>query len=334
MKAVVCEQLGPPEALRLRDVDIPPPGLNEVQIRIEACGINFPDLLIIQGKYQEQPELPFIPCGEVAGVVEAVGAGVLGYKPGDAVMAVTYRGGLAEFVNVPAAQVQHRPAGMSAQAAAAFPGVFGTSYHALKQRAELQPGETLLVLGAAGGVGHAAVQLGAAMGARVIAAVSSDDKVAYLKAHGASEVINYQSTDMRTAVKALTGGEGADVIYDPVGGDAFDQAMRCINWNGRLLVVGFASGRIPQLPVNLALLKGAAVVGVFYGRFEQEEPEAATQNRRELAQLYQDGRIAPAIHQTFALEDYAAALNALTGRQVIGKVVVTISQGHRPMAST
>jgi len=324
MRAVVCEHLGSPETLCLRDFDIGPPGPDEVRLRIEACGINFPDLLIIAGKYQDQPELPFIPCGEVAGTVESVGANVEEFKAGDAVMAITYTGGLAECVNVNSARVHRRPAGMSAITAAAFPGVFGTSYHALKQRAKLRAGETLLVLGAAGGVGHAAVQLGGSMGARVIAAVSSDEKKDYLLSHGAGEVINYQSCELRESVKALTGGRGADVIYDPVGGDLFNQAMRCINWNGRLLVVGFASGQIPSLSVNLALLKGVSIVGVFYGRFEKEQASEATQNMAELGRLFEAGRIAPSIHQVYPLEQFADALNALTSRSVIGKVIVTI----------
>jgi len=324
MKAVICERFGPPEALRLAEIEIAPPRPGEVQVRVEACGINFPDLLIIAGKYQEQPPLPFVPCGEVAGRIAAVGEGVDGFSVGDPVMAITYTGGLAEFVNARVGQVYHRPAVMPARIAAGFPGIFGTSFHALKQRAALQPGETLLVLGAAGGVGHAAVQLGADMGARVIAAAGSDSKLEVLRSRGAHEVINYRSTDLRERVKALTDGKGADVIYDPVGGDLFDQAMRCINWNGRLLVVGFASGTIPRLPVNLALLKGAAVIGVFFSRFEQEQPVMARNNMAELCSLYEAGRIAPHVDRSYPLEQYADALNALNGRNVIGKIVVEI----------
>ncbi|TXS89497.1 NADPH:quinone oxidoreductase family protein [Parahaliea maris] len=322
MKAVLCKELGPPDSLQLREIDIDPPAADEVQIRIDACGINFPDLLMIEGKYQERPPLPFIPCGEVAGTVCATGGSVSSFNIGDPVMAVTYRGGLAERINVRADSVIRRPASMPATVAAGFPGVYATSYHALKQRAALQPGETLLVLGAAGGVGLAAVQLGLGMGARVIAAVGSEDKAAALREMGVHDVINYQTADLKEQIKTLTDGRGVDVVYDPVGGDLFDTAVRCIAWNGRLLVVGFATGRIPELPVNLALLKGLAVVGVFYGRFEKEQPALAEQNMAELLQLYVDGRIAPVVHQVFPLQDYATALNALTTRKVVGKVVV------------
>ena len=310
MKAVLCEELGPPECLKLRDIDIDAPAAGEVQITIEACGINFPDLLIIEGKYQERPPLPFIPCGEVAGTVAAVGESVSHVAVGDPVMAVTYKGGLAERINVSADAIIPRHAFMPAQAAAGFPGVYGTSYYALKQRARLQPGETLLVLGAAGGVGLAAVQLGLAMGARVIAAAGGEDKARALRELGATDVIDYRACDLKDRVKELTDGLGADVVYDPVGGDQFDQVVRCTRWNGRILVVGFASGRIANLPVNLTLLKGISVVGVFYGRFEQEEPAAAKQNMIELMQLYEDGAISPHIHRVYPLEQYADALTA------------------------
>lgn len=324
MKAVICERHGPPETLRLVDLEIAPPGPGELQLRIEACSINFPDLLIIAGKYQEQPPLPFTPCGEVAGRVSAVGAGVDNFSVGDTVMAITYTGGLAEFVNVRVGQVYHRPENMPARIAAGFPGVFGTSFHALKQRASLQAGETLLVLGAAGGVGHAAVQLGATMGARVIAAAGSDAKLKSLRALGADETVNYRTTDLRETVKALTAGKGADVIYDPVGGELFDQAVRCINWNGRLLVVGFASGAIPRFPVNLALLKGFSVTGVFFSRFEQEQPGLARENMAELISLYQTSGIAPQVNRSYTLVQCVDALNALNKRGVIGKVIVEI----------
>lgn len=322
MQAVLCEELGPPESLRLREIDIAPPAADEVQVRIDACGVNFPDLLMIEGKYQERPPLPFIPCGEVAGTVCAAGKSVSGLKVGDPVMAVTYRGGLAERINVKADKVIRRPASMPATEAAGFPGVYATSYHALKQRAAIQPGETVLVLGAAGGVGLAAVQLGLCLGAKVIAAVGSEEKAEALHKLGVSDVINYSTVDLRDRVNELTGDRGVDVVYDPVGGDLFDTAVRCMAWNGRLLVVGFAAGRIPELAVNLALLKGIAVVGVFYGRFEKEQPALAEQNMTELLQLYEDGRIAPVVHQVFPLQDYATALNALTTRKVVGKVVV------------
>jgi NADPH:quinone reductase len=326
MKAIVCRQLGPPESLRIEEVELPPLGPGQVRIRVAACSINFPDLLMIAGKYQETPELPFIPGGEVSGTVEEVAGDVTDLEPGSAVMAVTFKGGLAEFVNAGRKDVMPVPPGMTMAAAAGFPGVYGTSYYALKQRAALQPGENLLVLGASGGVGLAAVQIGAAMGARVIAAASSEQKVEFLRTHGADAVINYSSCDLRDAVRQLTGGKGADVIYDPVGGDLFDQATRCINWNGRILVVGFAGGRIAQFPVNLALLKGSAVIGVFYGRFVQQEPSAAEKNMAELFRLYADGLLRPHIFKTFPLAGAAAAMDCLASRQVIGKVVVEISR--------
>ena len=322
MKAIVCTALGSPESLELRDVQLPPPGPREVRIRTQACGINFPDLLLVKGEYQDRPPLPFIPGGEVAGTVAEAGTGVTEYRPGDRVMAVTMLGGLAEFVNAKVENVMPLPAGMSMQAAAGFTAVYGTSYHALKQRANLKAGENLLVLGAAGGVGLAAVQIGLLMGARVIAAAGSDAKLDFLRQSGVHDLINYRSQDLREAVKTLTGGKGADVIYDPLGGDGFDQLPRCVAWNGRLLVVGFAAGRIPQLPMNLLLLKGASAVGVYYGRFLKEEPGEAERNHRELTTLAEQGKLRPHVHEVFPLEQAALALNAVKNREVIGKVIV------------
>jgi len=322
MKALVCHAPGPLEALQLEDMDLPPPGPREVRVKVAACGINFPDVLMVQGKYQEQQKLPFIPGGEVSGTVVEAGREVMEFQAGDRVMAVTFTGGLAEFMNIRLEGLQPLPASMSLQTAAAFPGVYGTSYHALRQRAHLRPGENLLVLGATGGVGLAAVQIGKAMGANVIAAAGSDAKVEFLKQAGVEHVINYRSQDLRETVKALTNGKGADVIYDPVGGDLFDQSMRCIAWNGRILVVGFASGRIPELPVNRLLLKGASAIGVFWSRFLLEQDDEAGQNRRELAALFEQGQLQPHIHQVFPLEKAVDALRALTSREVIGKVIV------------
>lgn len=324
MQAIVCRKLGPPESLSLETVELPGPGPGQVRIQIAACSINFPDLLIITGKYQERPELPFTPGVEVAGVVEDVGPGVTAFEPGQKVMAATYQGGLAEYVNANLREVYEIPAGMPMTDAAGFHGVYGTSYHALKQRARLRSGETLLVLGAAGGVGLAAVQIGAAMGARVIAAARGKHKIRFLRENGADECIDYGSDDLKEAVKGLTDGRGADVIYDPVGGDLFDQAARCINWNGRLLVVGFASGRIPHLPANLALLKGSSIVGVFYGRFNQEQPEDSATNMKELFGLYSEGKLQPQVYRTFPLEQTADAMNCLKNREVMGKVIVNI----------
>lgn len=326
MRAQICETLGPPESLVLRDTQVPELKPHEVRIAVKACSINFPDLLTIAGKYQERPDLPFIPGGEVAGMIEEVGSAVSGLEPGVRVMAVTFLGGLAEYVNAPAAAVFEMPETMPWEVAAGFPGVYGTSYYALKQRAQLQAGETLLVLGASGGVGLAAVQIGAAMGARVIAAAGGEEKTRFLERQACSDVIDYSACDLRETVKALTDGRGADVIYDPVGGDMFDAATRCINWNGRILVVGFAGGRIPQLPVNLTLLKGMSVVGVFYGRFFKEEFTQALQNMNELADLFSEGKLNPHVHRVFELEDTAAAMNTLANREAMGKVIVRISE--------
>ena len=261
MKAVLCKAFGPAETLVLEDVASPAIKKNEILLDVHAAGVNFPDTLIIEGKYQFKPPFPFSPGGEAAGVVSEVGEKVSHLKVGDRVMALTGWGSFAEQVAVPGYNVLPIPPSMDFNTAAAFSMTYGTSMHALKQRAHLQPGETLLVLGASGGVGLAAVEIGKAMGARVIAAASSADKLAIAKAAGADELINYSEASLKDEIKRLTDGNGADVIYDPVGGDLFDQAIRAIAWNGRLLVVGFASGRIPELPVNLALLKGAAVVG-------------------------------------------------------------------------
>ena len=325
MRAIVCRELGAPEQLVLEEAEIEPPRPGEVRIRVRACSINFPDLLLIRGQYQEKPELPFIPGGEVAGVVEdAAAAGPGMPAAGDPVMAITWRGGLAEYVNVPAGQVWPIPEGVSVQAAAGFPGVYGTAYHALKQRAGLRAGEVLLVLGAAGGVGLAAVQIGKALGARVIAAAAGEEKRAFLERSGADQVLDYGTEPLRDTVRQLTEERGADVIFDPVGGDFFDQAVRCVGWNGRILVVGFASGRIPRLPVNLALLKGMSIVGVFFVRFMKEEPDAARRNMRELAGLFADDRLHPHVHRAFPLEETAAAMNCLQDRQALGKVVVAV----------
>ena len=282
MKAVLCKAFGPADTLVLEEVASPEPKKNEVLIEVHAAAVNFPDTLIIEGKYQVKPPFPFSPVGEAAGIVAAVGEKVSHLKPGDRVMALTGWGSFAEQVAAPAYNVMPIPKGIDFNSAAAFGMTYGTSMHALKQRANLKAGETLLVLGASGGVGLAAVEIGKAMGARVIAAASSAEKLEVARAAGADELINYSSEDLKERVKALTGGQGADVIYDPVGGDLFDAAVRAINWNGRLLVVGFASGRIPELPVNLALLKGASVVGVFWGSFAQRQPQDNLANFQQL----------------------------------------------------
>ncbi|WP_298184998.1 NADPH:quinone oxidoreductase family protein [uncultured Pseudomonas sp.] len=324
MKAVLCKAFGPAETLVLEEIASPEAKKNEVLLEVHAAGVNFPDTLIIEGKYQFKPPFPFSPGGEASGVVKAVGEKVSHLKVGDRVMALTGWGSFAEEVAVPGYNVMPVPASMDFASAAAFGMTYGTSMHALKQRANLQPGETLLVLGASGGVGLAAVEIGKAMGAKVIAAASSAEKLEVAKAAGADELINYSESNLKDEVKRLTGGQGADVIYDPVGGDLFDAAIRSIAWNGRLLVVGFASGRIPELPVNLALLKGAAVVGVFWGAFAQRQPQDNAANFQQLFAWHTEGKLKPLVSQTFPLAQAADAINMLGQRKAVGKVVVQV----------
>ncbi|HSX86528.1 MAG TPA: NADPH:quinone oxidoreductase family protein [Pseudomonas sp.] len=324
MKAMLCKAFGPAETLVLEEVASPEAKKTEVLLEVHAAGVNFPDTLIIEGKYQFKPPFPFSPGGEAAGVVKAVGEKVGHLKVGDRVMALTGWGSFAEEVAVPGYNVMPIPANMDFPIAAAFGMTYGTSMHALKQRANLQPGETLLVLGASGGVGLAAVEIGKAMGARVIAAASSAEKLEVAKAAGADELINYSDSSLKDEVKRLTNGQGADVIYDPVGGDLFDAAIRSIAWNGRLLVVGFASGRIPELPVNLTLLKGAAVVGVFWGAFAQRQPQDNAANFQQLFAWYGEGKLKPLVSQTFPLPKAAEAIDTLGQRKAVGKVVVQV----------
>lgn len=324
MKALLCTSYGPPENLVLQEVPDLEPGAGEAIVDVYAASLNFPDTLQVQGKYQFQPPMPFSPGSEVGGIIRDVGAGVAGFAPGDRVMATPSIGGMAEQVRCAAAGLRKIPDSMDFKTAAGFAMVYTTSYHALKQRAQIKPGETLLVLGASGGVGMAAVELGKLMGARVIAAASSDEKLAFVNQVGPDELLNYSDGDLKEKVKALTDDKGADVIYDPVGGDLFDQATRCINWNGRLLVVGFTSGRIPSYPANLALLKGSSMMGVFLGRFRLEEPEAYEQNFRELFDMYTAGKITPIVTESFAFDDYVAAFSVFRDRKVMGKVTMEI----------
>jgi len=322
MKAVLCKTLGPARDLVLADVASPQPKINEVLLDVHAAGVNFPDTLIIEGKYQFQPPLPFSPGGEAAGVVAAVGAKAGAFEVGQRVMALTGWGAFAEQVAVPYYNVLPIPDSMDFTTAAALGMTYGTSLHALRQRANLQPGETLLVLGASGGVGLAAVEIGKAMGAKVIAAASSADKLAVAKAAGADELIDYSTSSLKDEIKRLTGGQGVDVIYDPVGGELFDQAVRGLAWNGRLLVVGFASGLIPQLAVNLALLKGAAVVGVFWGAFAQRQPQDNAANFRQLFAWHAEGKIKPLVSKTYPLAEAGSAIEQLAQRKAVGKLVV------------
>lgn len=322
MKAILCVEHGPPETLMLRDVPSPEPGPREVLIEVRACGVNFPDTLIIQNLYQFKPTLPFSPGSDVAGVIKAVGADVKHLAPGDEVLTLVNWGGFAEEVVAPASQVFPMPTGMSFETAAAFLMAYATSYHALVDRAQLRAGETLLVLGAAGGVGLTAVELGKLLGARVIAAASTPEKLALCATYGADELINYTEEDLKTRVKELTDGAGADVVYDPVGGSFAEAALRATAWKGRFLVVGFASGDIPSIPLNLALLKGCAIMGVFWGRFVAEEPQVNMANTMQLVQWYGEGKIAPHIDHVYALEDAPQALRDMMERRVKGKVVI------------
>ena len=324
MKAIICKTLGPPEKLVLEETADPVAGKLEAVIDVYAASLNFPDGLQIQGKYQFQPELPFSPGSEVGGVISAIGPDLEGFAVGDRVMAFPGLGGLAEKVVAKAETMRKIPDNMDFKTAASFAMVYTTSYYALKQRANLKAGETLLVLGASGGVGLAAVELGKLMGARVIAAASSDEKLEFVNQLDPDELLNYGDGDLKERVKTLTNGNGADVIYDPVGGDLFDQSCRCINWNGRLLVIGFTSGRIPEYKANLALLKGSSMVGVFLGRFRKDEPAEYDLNFQELLDMYDDGKLHPLITESFAMENYVDAFNVFTERKVMGKVTLEI----------
>ncbi len=326
MRAILCKEYGPADTLVIEEVKSPEAKGRGVKVRVKAAGLNFPDTLIIEGKYQFKPTMPFSPGGEMSGEVIAVGDKVTGFKVGDRVAGLTGFGAFAEEIVVAEDNLLPVPATMSDDKAAAFTMVYGTSYYALKQRANIQPGESLLVLGASGGVGLATVELGKAMGARVIAAASSAEKLAVAKAAGADEVINYTEEPLKDTVKKLTGGKGVDVIYDPVGGDFTEQALRAMAWNGRHLIIGFAAGDIPKIPANLTLLKGCSVVGVFWGNFTRMEPEASANNMMELMALYEQGKIDPKVSEVYEFEDYVNALNALTERRAKGKIVLKVAE--------
>jgi NADPH:quinone reductase len=310
----------------MEELSSPTPGPGEVVVSVKAAGVNFPDVLIIENKYQVKPTLPFSPGSELAGVVKTVGAGVTGFTPGDAVMAITGYGAFAEEVAVDAKRLLPIPSEMDFVSAAAFGLTYATSEHALCDRGALKAGETLLVLGAAGGVGIAAIEIGKALGARVIACASTDDKLAVCREHGADEGINYATEDLRERIKSLTGGKGPDVVYDPVGGPYTELALRSIAWRGRLLVVGFAAGEIPKIPLNLTLLKGCSIVGVFWGEFTRREPQRFVQAMEKLGRWFGEGKLKPHISATFPLERAADALTLMAERKVKGKVVLTVVQ--------
>ena len=322
MKAMLCEKFGPPEDLVLKEVADLIPLAGKVRIATEACGVNFPDTLIIENKYQFKPDLPFAPGGEVTGIVDAVGDGVSQDLLGQPVMCMTLSGGFAEQTLCKAEDLIARPSSMPSTVAAGFTMTYGTSMHALKQRAQLQAGETLLVLGAGGGVGLAAVEIGKQMNATVIAAASSAEKLNAAKNAGADHLIDYSQQDLRSALKEIVGKKGVDVVYDPVGGDMFEAALRSTAWGGRVLVVGFASGDIPKVPVNLALLKGCSIVGVFWGAFRLNYTKEDNENFEQLFAWYEDGKLKPYASKIYALEAAAQALNDLKNRKAVGKIVL------------
>jgi NADPH2:quinone reductase len=322
MKAVLCKEYGPPDKLSVESIAELKPGPGQVVVTVKACGVNFPDTLIIQGKYQFKPPFPFSPGSEIAGMVKETGEGVSNVKPGDRVMAFTGWGGFAEEVVAEAGEIISMPPGLDFTTASAFVLTYGTSHHALKDRAQLKAGETLLVLGAAGGVGLAAIEIGKIMGARVIAAASSQEKLDVCREHGADEFINYTTENLKDRLKALTGGKGVNVVYDPVGGGYSEVALRGMAWNGRFLVIGFTAGEIPRIPLNLPLLKGCAIVGVFWGSFTTHEPERNREHLQELLGWLKEGKLKPHISATYPLEGATQALQDMMDRKVKGKIVL------------
>jgi NADPH2:quinone reductase len=322
MKAVLCKTWGGPETLVIEDVPSLVPEAGELVIDVKSASVNFPDVLMIQGKYQLKPALPFTPGSEAAGVVRAVGEGVEGFAVGDRVLSYVVLGAFAEEVRIAADRVVKMPPGVADDVAASFILTYGTTHHALIDRAGLKAGETLLVLGAAGGVGLAAVEIGKLLGAKVIAAASSGEKLAVCRSRGADETINYATEDLRERLKAVTGGKGVDVVYDPVGGSYTELALRSMAWRGRFLVVGFANGEIPRIPLNLALLKGCAIVGVFWGEFTRKEAARARAGLEELLGWLAAGRLRPHVSAQFPLSRTADALRAMQSRTVTGKIVI------------
>lgn len=325
MKAIVCEKYGPPSDLVLKELPDLKPKEKQVVVQVKACSLNFPDTLIIQGKYQYKPELPFTPGSDIAGKVKWVGEGVKHLKVGDEVFGFVSKGGFAEEVLAPARNIFPKPPKMDYATGASFLMAYGTSYYALKNRAKLKVGETLVVLGASGGVGLAAVELGKHMGARVIACASTDEKVDFCKSQGADEGINYTKEDLKKRIKELTDGKGADVIYDPIGDKFSEPALRSIAWEGRFLVVGFAAGEIPKIPLNLALLKGCQIVGVFWGSWAMEFPNDNMQNTMELINMHAEGKLKPHIHAKYELSQAYKAMEEMMNRKVRGKIVIECS---------
>ncbi len=324
MKAVLCKSFGPPESLVVEEQPDPVAGPGEILADVRAVSLNFFDTLLIENKYQFKPPLPFAPGAEFAGRVISVGDGVTGFTPGDRIMAYPGYDAAREKIAVKAELAVPVPDNVPDEIAAGLIVTYGTSLYALKDRANLQPGETLAVLGASGGVGIAAIEIGKAMGARVIACASSDEKLEFCKAHGADEGINYAKTGLKEALKAATGGKGADVVYDPVGGDFSEAALRATAWGGRFLVIGFATGEIPRIPLNLTLLKSCAIVGVFWGSFLARDPEGSNANNLQILDWVQQGKLNPHVHAVYPLEETADALGAIARREVMGKVVIKL----------
>ncbi len=324
MKAIICEKYGPPSTLTLKEVEDPIIKEDEVLIGVKACSINFPDTLIIRGMYQFKGEPPFSPGSNVAGIVLEVGSEVSEFKAGDEVIGMMTHGGLAEKCVASSNRCIAKPKNMDMQSAAAFLYTYATSYHALKDRADLKAGETVLVLGASGGVGLAAVELAKMMGAKVIAAASTDEKLALCKERGADMLINYNDVDLKKELKSMTGGKGVDVVLDPVGGAYAEPSLRAIAWKGRYLVVGFTTGEIPKFPLNLALLKGCQIIGVFLGAYTTIEPVAAGQMMQQLADKFNEGALNPYIYKTYSLEEAPDALDLMMNRGALGKLIVNI----------
>jgi NADPH2:quinone reductase len=332
MKAMLCTHYGPPEEMKLGELPDPKPSKGQVLVQVKACGVNFPDVLMIQDKYQFKPALPFAPGGEIAGLVKEVGEGVSNVKPGDRVCVSTGNSGMAELALADARRVIKIPDSLPFDVASSFIVTYGTSWHALRDRAKLKSGETLVVLGAAGGVGLSAVEIGAAMGARVVAGASTQEKVELAKKHGASGGFVYppvplsrdQQKAMSDKIKELTGGLGADVLYDPVGDDYAEPALRAMNWEGRYLVIGFAAGQIPKVPLNLTLLKGCDVLGVFWGASTMRDPKHAQESLLELTRWIAEGKLHPHVSAHFPLARANQAIRMLMDRKAMGKVVVTM----------
>ena len=324
MKALVCKQFGPIEDIELQELPSPEPGPGQVLVEVRAAGVNFPDLLAVQGKYQIRSEPPFTPGAELSGVVASLGEGVEGFSVGDEVIGIFAGGAFAEQCVVDATNLFRKPAAISFEQAAGLSITYGTSYYALKQLAKIEPGETILVLGAAGGVGTSAVQLAKAMGARVIAAASTAEKLEFAARAGADELINYSDEDLRERIKELTDGNGVDIVYDPVGGDLTETAFRSIAWGGRFLVIGFAAGTIPKLPLNLPLLKCASVIGVFWGSWIRKFPEEGAANVEELAAMIASGRLDLLVTEVYPLDDYLDAFRAIAERRARGKVILSM----------